>query len=285
MYSTNDYRYYDQKKTVELYHHGIQGQKWGIRRYQNPDGSLTPEGRIRYGSSNPNESYNKRESRIRKGIKNQQTAERLALKGKTTSAKYLKNKEIADLRLADASPEEIKLGESYMRLYNNATIATILAGVPGAVGYGVVDSLTSSGKERRELEKQVKDQYINGKKSDTATEPKADTSIKPSPKNDRAQFEKDVAKANSAKTDEEHDRLNREADDRYAKAAAEARQYYSSHKSELMKNAREKDQYDMEFLERSNPDGEWDNKRYLSEYDKYLDDPYSYQPYEYRKNK
>ena len=28
----------------ELYHHGIKGQKWGVRRYQNPDGSLTAEG-------------------------------------------------------------------------------------------------------------------------------------------------------------------------------------------------------------------------------------------------
>ena len=32
----------------ELYHHGIIGQKWGIRRYQNMDGSLTPAGKKRY---------------------------------------------------------------------------------------------------------------------------------------------------------------------------------------------------------------------------------------------
>lgn len=31
-----------------LAHHGIKGQKWGIRRYQNPDGTLTPAGRERY---------------------------------------------------------------------------------------------------------------------------------------------------------------------------------------------------------------------------------------------
>lgn len=32
----------------ELYHHGILGQKWGIRRFQNPDGTLTPKGRAHY---------------------------------------------------------------------------------------------------------------------------------------------------------------------------------------------------------------------------------------------
>ena len=31
----------------ELYHHGIKGQKWGVRRYQNKDGSLTYAGKKR----------------------------------------------------------------------------------------------------------------------------------------------------------------------------------------------------------------------------------------------
>lgn len=35
----------------ELYHHGVKGQKWGVRKYQNPDGSLTPEGKKRYNKS------------------------------------------------------------------------------------------------------------------------------------------------------------------------------------------------------------------------------------------
>lgn len=37
----------------ELYHYGTLGQKWGRRRYQYEDGSLTPEGREHYGVGDP----------------------------------------------------------------------------------------------------------------------------------------------------------------------------------------------------------------------------------------
>lgn len=41
--------YYSTCNPLYLAHHGIRGMKWGIRRYQNEDGSLTEAGRARYG--------------------------------------------------------------------------------------------------------------------------------------------------------------------------------------------------------------------------------------------
>ena len=47
----------------ELYHHGIKGQRWGIRRYQNPDGTLTAKGKKR-----KEKLYAKAEKEYERGI-------------------------------------------------------------------------------------------------------------------------------------------------------------------------------------------------------------------------
>ena len=47
----------DQLDVDYIAHHGIKGQKWGVRRFQNPDGSLTDAGRQRYYT---NPQYNKK---------------------------------------------------------------------------------------------------------------------------------------------------------------------------------------------------------------------------------
>lgn len=46
----NDWREYYDPQYV-LMHHGIKGQKWGVRQYQNADGTLTEAGKKRYGTA------------------------------------------------------------------------------------------------------------------------------------------------------------------------------------------------------------------------------------------
>lgn len=58
----------------ELYHHGIKGQKWGVRRFENEDGTLTPEGKIRYGRNGEGQKHRKADQ-IRKAKKNGEAVE------------------------------------------------------------------------------------------------------------------------------------------------------------------------------------------------------------------
>lgn len=43
----------------ELKHYGVKGMKWGVRRFQNSDGSLTSEGRKRYNGNDLKEAQKK----------------------------------------------------------------------------------------------------------------------------------------------------------------------------------------------------------------------------------
>ena len=60
----------------ELFHHGIKGQKWGIRRYQNLDGTLTAEGRERYGDNIENVSEGKLKRQVMRNNMASSTGER-----------------------------------------------------------------------------------------------------------------------------------------------------------------------------------------------------------------
>lgn len=50
-------------ETNYLEHHGIKGQRWGTRRFQNEDGTLTAEGRDRYGVGESDSANSQKKSR------------------------------------------------------------------------------------------------------------------------------------------------------------------------------------------------------------------------------
>ena len=49
----------------ELYHHGVKGQRWGVRRYQNEDGTLTDAGKERYYNSDDQLKLYKQANKLR----------------------------------------------------------------------------------------------------------------------------------------------------------------------------------------------------------------------------
>lgn len=72
-----------------LEHHGIKGQKWGERRYQNMDGSLTPAGRSRYGVGPARKALDSAIKKAKKGVNRVKTKVRdIAKKIKTKSNEH-----------------------------------------------------------------------------------------------------------------------------------------------------------------------------------------------------
>lgn len=104
-------RYYDD----ELYHHGIKGQRWGIRRFQNPDGSLKAAGAKRYGVA---------QDRANRAASEARTAHKLA--DKYTNA--MNRKAAKRQAQADANPKSGIKRDKANRAQQEAATAKKLAG-------------------------------------------------------------------------------------------------------------------------------------------------------------
>lgn len=94
-----------------LYHHGIKGQKWGVRRYQNDDGTLTEAGKRRYSKQ-----YESHMNKYLSDLQRHSTKLRVDAYNKT--ADDYNNYKIAEFNKRH-KPEDSDYEESYFKQFNS----------------------------------------------------------------------------------------------------------------------------------------------------------------------
>ena len=149
------------EKYYVLSHSGIKGMRWGRRRYQNPDGSLTPEGKIRYARMEAKEKNKqairdaKTQAKVKKILGEDKTEDQ-AKKVKPTSDAEQKtnqqkqsnqnnqnnqNNQPTSTQALREEVERVRLEQEYARLTAPAPSKTkqVLANVLGKVGNKALD--------------------------------------------------------------------------------------------------------------------------------------------------
>lgn len=100
----------------ELQHWGIKGQRWGVRRFQNEDGSLTAEGKKRYGKGNAEvktETVEEKKARILKS----RSARDLYKNADLFTNQELQdayNRLVLERNIKGLAPAEVSKGEKFM---------------------------------------------------------------------------------------------------------------------------------------------------------------------------
>lgn len=149
----------------ELYHYGILGMKWGIRRYQNEDGSWTSAGKKRYGDStadkNNTAKYRRAVDAAHVSAKLKKLDKKERKKGQLKASDQLKREKLTRVRdglVKDLNEKELKYGEEQFKyrkmMMKTAAISTALIGVSPLIMVGAY-ALSSHRKEAKEIKAEL----------------------------------------------------------------------------------------------------------------------------------
>ena len=191
-------------ENVKLEHSGIKGMRWGIRRFQNKDGSLTPEGKKRYGDDSSDntkkdespkahddykKAHEKRDVRtlsdkelndINNRLIKEQQYEKLTAEQQSGAKKWIKDttvkigKEIAEDYMRKAAKGLVQAGLEKIALKNQKTFDTLNA-LGWVDGDGVFNALkkdrhvTEIGKQFDKYKKKAGDLFNDDVKKDGAS--------------------------------------------------------------------------------------------------------------------
>ena len=179
----------------ELYHHGIIGMKWGVRRYQNLDGSLTAAGKRKYGTkTNFDKVQRAKNAADPKKLKAMKARNKANARTEAEIAKYKKKLNRYDSKKSEKSqsmekefasltPKQISNGQKFVDTVWNKVIA------PAAIDAGksvLTDYLKKVIKDAIGLNEQHGESLDDLKKQKKAksSDKKSSSSNKDTPKTD-----------------------------------------------------------------------------------------------------
>lgn len=207
-----------QMQEAILQHWGIRGMKWGVRRYQNKDGSLTPEGRVRYGDGSEDSGGTKLTIKRRKGKTSSSTDESEETETiEQRREKLLKSSDAAELYKNRDLLTTAEINERLNRIDTERRLAKVMEETQPTkkTVLDKVDTVLKYGKKANEIYEFTNTPIMKSlkKKMGLATEEESDKSfnIKKLYENRDKLSDKDIQ--NAANRAENYNKLKRLYDD------------------------------------------------------------------------